>query len=509
MRRLLMHRLDGRTITVALASAVLMTHGAFAQEASNLSGAPVRKMTMESGPTAGKTQTLSLTVNRTYMVELDTDVDDIIVASPDIVSISAQSRRQVAIMGLKPGASNVVFLDGSGRKLLNLDVSVTNGVAGVAELQDLIKRYVPGSKVQVENVNGRIILAGSVQNAQSADRAVTLAAQFVDKPDQVLNLMTILGKDQVALKVRIVEMQRTMVKQLGINLSGSVGFGELNGTEWQNLFEGSTNNSFNIAGSALGGLSASVGSVNMVGGAVQSSVAAGLNALERVGLLRTLAEPNLTALSGESAKFLAGGEYPIPVAQDQGKIGIQFKPYGVGLGFTPVVLSEGRISLQVSTEVSELSPIGSYQSTGVSGVDPTTGVAIVTSSISVPALKVRRAETTVELPSGGSLVIAGLIQQQTKQSLEGVPGVKDTPILGALFRSRDFQNDETELVVIVTPYLVDPTDPQKLRTPDEGYVTARDAETVFFGKLNEIYKVPGSNAGTTTAPKGSGGFILD
>jgi pilus assembly protein CpaC len=271
----------------------------------------------------------------------------------------------------------------------------------------------------------------------------------------------------------------------------------------------STANSFGIAGSALGGIAANLGYQNYTDGALQSSAGATFNALERVGLLRTLAEPNLTAISGESAKFLAGGEFPIPVAQDQGKIGIEFKPFGVGLGFTPVVLSQGRISLQVSTEVSELTNQGAFQSHSATTVDPNTGQTLVGQTISVPALKVRRAETTVEMPSGGSLVIAGLIQQQTKQSLDGIPGAKDIPVLGALFLSRDFQNDETELVVIVTPYLVDPTDPQGFRDPDRGFVMAQDARTMLFGKINDVYAAPGSGSSKAAAPKGASGFIID
>jgi pilus assembly protein CpaC len=304
-------------------------------------------------------------------------------------------------------------------------------------------------------------------------------------------------------------MQRSIVKQLGVNLAGDVSFGELDAGKFPTKGGFAVDNTFGVAGSALGGVAGNIGYSNTVGGIAQSAISAGINALERVGVLRTLAEPNLTAISGESAKFLAGGEFPVPVAQDQGKIGVEFKPFGVGLGFTPVVLSEGRISLQVSTEVSELSQQGAFSTGSGSYTDPTTGQTVVGQSLTIPSLKVRRAETTVELPSGGSLVIAGLIQEQTKQSLDGVPGAKDLPILGALFRSRDFQNDETELVVIVTPYLVDPTDPQNLRSPDRGYVTARDARTVFFGKLNDVYAVPGSAADKTPPPKGASGFIID
>lgn len=515
---------------VSLAAGGLMLSPAYAQVATDaLSGAPGERIAFGDTNTPAASRSLTLTVNKSYMLEFDADIDDIIVANPAIANVTARDRRRIAIMGVAPGASNIVFLDRSGRKLMVVEVSVTDGVAGLDQLRDLIRRYSPESKVQVEGVNGKIILAGVVPNMVANDRVVTLARQYA-KEDGVINMMTVSGKDQVTLKVRVVEMQRSVIKQLGVNLSGSLSFGELTPTllatainpvtgaaqltgevidaMFDQTVSISSSNSFAVAGSPLGGLAANLGYANAVNGFPQSSVGAGLNALERVGVLRTLAEPNLTAISGESAKFLAGGEYPVPVAQDEGTIGIEFKPYGVGLGFTPVVLSEGRISLQISTEVSELTNQGAYQSRAISGFDPKTGLAI-SQTISVPALKVRRAETTVELPSGGSLVIAGLIQEQTKQSLDGTPGVKDLPVIGALFRSRDFQNDETELVVIVTPYLVDPTDPQKLRSPDDGFVTARDARTIFFGKLNQVYAAPGSAVDKAAAPKGASGFIFD
>ncbi len=511
-------------------AAALLADQSFAQQAPLAGAAPAstQKVNMADAASPNPTQTLTLTVNKTYMVEFDTDVDDIIVANPAIANVTARDRRRVAVMGVSQGESNIVFLDKSGKKLLVLDVSVTEGIAGMDQLRQLINKYVPGNKVQVESINGKVILAGSVANISAADRVTMLARQYAKDDASVLNMMTIEGKDQVTLKVRVVEMQRSVIKQLGINLSGSVSFGEFeppaltgvidpitgnfvldggsNPASWSHTQTIATNNGFGVAGSALGGIAANLGYTNIFQGLEQSTANMRLNALERVGMLRTLAEPNLTAISGESAKFLAGGEFPVPVAQDQGKIGIEFKPFGVGLGFTPVVLSEGRISLQISTEVSELTQQGGYQSTVSSSGS---GGTPVSTTISVPALKVRRAETTVELPSGGSLVIAGLIQEQTKQSLDGVPGVKDMPVLGALFRSRDFQNDETELVVIVTPYLVEPTDPQNLRTPDKGYVTARDARTVFFGKLNEVYAVPGAAADKTNPPKGPFGFIFD
>ncbi len=251
---------------------------------------------------------------------------------------------------------------------------------------------------------------------------------------------------------------------------------------------------YGINGALLGGLN---GAIKHTSGS--TSVTGDLQAFERVGLTRTLAEPNLTAISGEAAKFLVGGEFPVPTGEDNtGKVSIEFKPFGVGLGFTPVVLSSGRISLKLSTEVSELSNQGSFSlATGAGG--PT---------LVVPSLTVRRAETTVEMPSGGALMIAGLLQDKSNQNLDFLPGVKDIPILGALFRSRDFQSGQTELVIIVTPYLVSPTSPAELQTPLDGVETASDVDTIFLGRLNKTYKhEPEATSGRTY--QGPYGYVVE
>ena len=203
-----------------------------------------------------------------------------------------------------------------------------------------------------------------------------------------------------------------------------------------------------------------------------------LKALEQVGLVHMLAEPNLTAVSGETAKFLAGGEFPVPAGRDQqGNVSIQFKQFGVGLSFTPVVVSPGRISLQLSSEVSELTNTGSFILSGTGNT-----------GLTIPALSVRRAETTVELPSGGSFAVAGLMQHNTKQVIDGFPGVKDLPVLGALFRSRDFADDQTELVVLVSAYLVEPNTESAFAAPTDGFVAPSDPETLLMGRLNAVYK---------------------
>jgi len=224
--------------------------------------------------------------------------------------------------------------------------------------------------------------------------------------------------------------------------------------------------------------------------------------------VHTLAEPNLTAISGETAKFLAGGEFPVPGGRDnQGNVSIIFKQFGVGLSFTPVVLSENRISLQISTEVSELTNTGAFTLAGGTVSDPNTGTTITTPGLTIPALNVRRAETTVELPSGGSFAIAGLLQHTTKQQLDAFPGLKDMPVLGALFRSRDYQNDETELVVLVSTYLVNPTHETRLASPTDNFVSPSDPETILMGHINAI-RPPDPNS-LKSAGNTKIGFIVE
>ncbi len=454
-------------------------------------------------------RTLKMALNKTTILEFDEDVDDILVANPGIADVLARSKRRIAVMGRGKGESGIIFMGKDGRELLSLDVVVAG--QGVTELQALIERFVPQSNIKADFVNGAIVLSGSTHSLADADLAIQLSRQYVTDGRPVINMVSISGKDQVLLKVRIVEMQRSVVKQLGVNLSGAVNVGELTSTAADAInrtVSVATANSFGLSGGPLGGLSAAAGYQNYVGDNLQSSIGGALDMLERVGLVRTLAEPNLTALSGENAKFLAGGEFPVPSgSDDNGNISLSFKPFGVGLGFTPVVLSAGRISMRISTEVSEITNQGGFQAGGQVVVDGN-GNTYTTPAIVVPAVKVRRADTTVELPSGGSLVVAGLIQEQTRQAMDAIPGAGDIPVLGALFRSREFINDETELVIIVTPYLVDPTDPNRLREPDDGYVTPRDGKTILFGKLNEVYGVEGNSAGAGEMHSGAG-FIID
>jgi len=431
-------------------------------------------------------QHLTLGLNKAAIIELDADAKDVLVSSPDIADAVVKTPRRIFLLGTKTGQTNAFVFDDKGHQVLSLDVRVEKDVTDLAAM---MKANLPNSAIKVAAINDTVVLTGRVSGAAEATRATDLAAGFTGDPKKVVNMLSISDGEQVMLRVHISEMQRQVAKQLGINMSGVK---IINGTP----FAISTANPYGLLGSALSDLSgAQVGqtcapgssAINPVGalaGAgicnVQNNVQGSLNALETVGLLHTLAEPNLTAVSGETAKFLAGGEFPVPGGRDQqGNVSIQFKQFGVGLAFTPVVLSPGRISLQISTEVSELTNTGSFTLSGINGNG---------SAVTIPALNVRRAETTVELPSGGSFAIAGLMQHTTKQQIDAFPGVKDLPVLGALFRSRDFQNQETELVVMITAYLVNPTSEAQLAMPSDGFITPTDPETLLLGHLNTIYK---------------------
>jgi pilus assembly protein CpaC len=454
---------------------------------------------VRAGGTGPHSQRLNLPLNKAAIVELPVDARDVLVSNPKIVDAVVRTPRRIFLVGMTVGQSNAFFFAGDGRQLLNLEIRVERDMA---VLQDLIRRSVPGSEIKVEQVNDNVILTGRVRSMADADAAAQIATRYVSDPgkppraDAVVSKLAMKGGDQVLVKVRVAEMQRTLAKQFGVDLSSAFNIGKhlplaLN-----------SSNPFSLLGQAL---SASqrfqIGDLDR-----GNSVEGVIRAMERTGMIRTLAEPNLTAVSGEAAKFLAGGEFPVPVSRDKdGNVQIEFKPFGVGLGFTPVVLSEGRISLRISTEVSEITGENAFVSQG--GIVVVDGVTYTVPGITIPGLRVRRAETTVELPSGGSIVMAGLLQQQTRQNIDGVPGIKNVPVLGSLFQSRDYQNGETELVVIVTPYLVDPARPQDLATPLDNFVPASDMETVLLSRMNAVYGAPGG-APVKGDVKGPVGFIV-
>lgn len=427
------------------------------------------------------------------VIELPVDARDILVSDPQIADARVRTPRQIYIIGTAVGITSALFFDEQGKQILNLEITVSLDISAAAAS---LAMHFPDNKLTVEGLGGNLTVSGRVPNLAAANRAISIVRRFVEADENIVNLLTIEGDEQVLLKVRVAEMRRTITKQLGINLLGNFNRGGGSG------FQANTSNQFSIAGRLLGGLTA--GANKTVPGPTvpplsstpalsltTNSLTGVLQALERDGLVHVLAEPNLTAVSGEAAKFLAGGEFPVPTGRDRdGNIIITFKQFGVGLGFTPVVLSDGRISLRMSTEVSQ-----------VSNEQAVTLVGLV-----IPGLSVRRAETTVELPSGGSLVIGGLLQDDIRKAVDGIPGLKDIPILGSLFRSSDFQSNETELVIIVTPYLVKPVNEDELRLPTDGFAPASDFDDFILGRMSGVYK---RNAEAGASLQGPYGFIME
>jgi pilus assembly protein CpaC len=473
LRRRRLPALPGGMACLALAASLV-----FAMPAQALVG-EAQLVKVDQGGLGGASRSVVLGLNKAAVVELPIAARDVLVSDPKIVDAVVRTAKRIYLIGLKVGQTNAFFFNERGQQIVNLEIRVERDLSG---LRDTLHQYFPDARIDVQAMNDHIVLSGSVASAADAGKARELAARYVGSEDNVLNMLAIEGKEQVMLKVTVAEMQRSVIKQLGVDLSAAGSIGNL-------ALNLATTNPFSIQGQALGGVSTT--GTQFTSG--DTTIGASLKALEEDGLVRTLAEPTLTAISGEGAKFLAGGEFPVPTAKDQdGNITVTYKPFGVGLAFTPVVLSEGRISLKISTEVSEL----------------TTQGQVVQNGLTIPALKVRRAETTLEMPSGGSLVMAGLLSDATKQNIDGVPGAKDLPVLGQLFRSRDYQKNETELVIVVTPYVVDPVNRQKIALPTDGFAPASDMDTILMGKLNATYGVKGA-APTDKKLEGPVGFVVD
>jgi pilus assembly protein CpaC len=443
------HYLTRLSLSLACALMSGLALPVWAQEAT--------QMSVQTQNARGKTQVLKLPIGRSAIVDLPVDASDVFVSNPKVADAVLRTPRRIFVLGTGPGTSDALFFDRTGRQILSLSIYVE---AATDQISDIIKRLYPNSHVEVQALNDRIVLSGQAASVNEADQIAQLAASYVKEAANVINLLSIAGKDQVAIKVQVVEVNRTVIKQLGF--STLIATGMNSGNSWNASFSPS----YGVNQQLKGGITAlrSIAKGN-------DSIANGLQAFERAGLVRTLAEPNLTAVSGESAKFLAGGEFPVPVGRDnQGNITVEFKPYGVGLGFTPVVLSDGRISLKVSSEVSELTNDG----------------ALVLTGLVIPGLNVRRNENTVEMASGESIMLAGLLQSKYKQTIDSIPGMTSLPVLGALFRSRDFLNEQSEMVVILTAYIVSPTAPGNIQTPADGLIIPNDLETIFLGRVNKV-----------------------
>jgi pilus assembly protein CpaC len=429
---------------------------------------------------------LSLGVGKSVVIDLPRDVKDVLVADPKIANAIIRSAQRAYIIGAAVGQTTIVFFDSSGQQISAYDIAVKRDLNG---LHAALKQLLPNSDIQVDGLGDSVVLTGNVATPVEAQQAADLAARLAGA-DKVVNQIAVKGRDQVMLKVTVAEVSRSLIKQLGIDLSANLSYGSA-------VVTFNNSNPFTANGQPLvsgNSLATAFGS--------KPSVSATLRAMESAGVVRTLAEPNLTAISGESATFIAGGEFPVPTGvtcqtQASGAVGqcspsVAFKKFGISLNFTPVVLTEGRISLHVMTEVSEVS----------------TDHSINISGLTVPSIKTRRAETTVEIPSGGAMALAGLIQSQQKQAINGLPGIDTLPVLGSLFRSRDFVNNQTELMVLVTPYIVRAVRPKDLSRPDDGFAAAADPQADLLGSINRIYGVPG-HTDPSQSYRGTYGFITD
>ena len=654
---------------LALVSTVLLAGGGHARAQSahawpGLKGEPDGERVNVSlgGSAGGPSRNLSLPKGKSAVIELPVDARDVMVSNPKVADVVLSTPRRIYVLGQDGGQTDATFIDGMGRQILRLNIRVDNDTSAVAET---LNHILPGSSIHVEAVNDRLILSGEAPSAGDADKALRVAQSFVEKPEDVLNMISVAEPEQVMLKVRIVEVNRQIIKQLGVNLQALVGqvggsqfsignaptygvngsfLGGFSGGYQVNttsqpaaasslsalglLFPGLSQASGVLAGAQAAGIglssigtivstfltggsglstaqssfsqtylngllgnvstnytpivgtttlptetvtaaSAGISASNLQslsqgylnGGVVPNGLvnagtvltgpqrawfnafytqlpsynaalantssssqtvnsglagSKGLNqgesmlqAYEQTGLIRTLAEPNLTAISGESAKFLAGGEFPVPVSEDNnGRVTVEFKQFGVGLGFTPVVLSNGRISLKLSTEYSELTNVGGF--TLSNSNTTTSGTTSSAPGLSIPGLNVRRAETVVEMPSGGAMMIAGLLESVNKQSVASLPGLNNLPVLGALFRSRDFLEGETELVVIVMPVLVKSTRPDLLQTPADGLQVADDPSAYLLGRLNKsITSNPAPPPAAVQSYKGPFGYVVE
>ena len=487
-----------RIVSIRLARTILVLVGLFsAVMLSHASAASV------------KDTTFYVPINRSELITTKGNMSEVIITDPDVADVYVHGRNKVSVIGKVIGQTTLRIFDKDNKVLKDVDVVVTYDLPAIRKA---LREFLPNEVIGVELVNTRIALTGNVSGAEAAATAIEVAEQFVlgkldaegavrgvaynaENPSPILNLMKISSGQQVMLRIRIGEIERTALKNFGTNLqfskNGSSGFqiGTGAGRVITDPDTGVANfafNSFEAANDAFAGISGSVtGSRGGVSGLIE--------ALERDGLVKILAEPNLVAISGEQAEFLAGGEFPIPVPQDGDTTTIEYRPFGVALRFTPYVLGENRIRVQVQPEVSDISNDRTFETAG---------------GIVAPSLVTRRASTTVELSPGESFMIAGLISDITTANIDQLPGLSEIPILSALFRSTSFQRNETELVIAVTPYLVDPVKSDAVKLPTDEFRHATFLESIFYGALGTVDRASRHYADNPSL-EGPVGFITD
>jgi pilus assembly protein CpaC len=455
----------------------------------------------------GSARRITMGVGKSIIVDLPQDAGEIFVGNPAVANAIVRSPRKIYIIGHGTGQTTIYAMDKQGHRIATFEMSIGRDIG---ELQAILHAAMPSARIIARTVNDSIILTGEVDSPGDMQTAIDIAKGFSDsivrdaptgamaapggappKTGMVVNALTIKGRDEVMIKVTIAEIQRNIAKQLGISTSSLTG-------NWGSFVQ---DNPFTVNSGAL--TTGALKTASNFGGAW--SLTQSLVAFERQGVAHTLAEPNVTAVSGESAKFTVGGEVPIITgyscngpsngggSYNNGCVPtVDYKPYGVTLNFTPVVLSSGRISLRLATEVSEIDPATSS----------------VMNGMSVPGFRTRRHETTVELPSGGSIATAGLIEDMSNQAQNGTPGVMNLPVLGQLFRSRDYRRQETELMIVATPYLVKPVPNSALARPDDNFASANDPQAWLLGRVNKLYSTT-DNPEAAAHFSGRVGFIHD
>jgi pilus assembly protein CpaC len=463
-----------------------------------------------AAPSFAASSAFYVPINRSELVTTSSDMSEVIITDPDVADVFVHGKRKVSVIGKAIGQTTLRVFDADHKLLRSMDVSVTYDLPAVRRA---LREYLPNERIGVSMINTRMALTGTISSAEAAGTAIEIAEEFVrgkligdqansrkkfvegndvtaGEVSPIINLMKISAGQQVMLRIRIGEIQRSALKNLGVNLTafngGTSGFqlgtgaGRFGNVTGDVPVFGAGQFAFSEASDAFG--------IGRVTGEVAGfDLAAAVDALERDGILKVLAEPNLVALSGEEAQFLAGGEFPIPVPQQLGTTTIEYKPFGVALKFTPYVLSENRLRIQVNPEVSEIS---------------NERVIETSDGFTAPSIVTRRASTTVELAPGESFMIAGLIRDNMISQIDELPGVGEIPVLSALFRSTSFQRNETELVIAVTPYLVDPLKGSDVKLPTDDFKPASFMESIFFGAIS-------GTRGNNPSVEGPSGFMVD
>jgi pilus assembly protein CpaC len=489
-----MFRIAYRLRDILTATAIFAACCTFAATQSFAESKPVDRFA-QAPAGSSSVKRINMGVGKSLIIDLPRDAAEIFVADPKVANAIVRSARKLYVVAIANGQTSIYAMDAQGAPIATFEISTGRDVA---ELDSILRAAIPGTEVVSRTVNDTIILTGMVNTASEAQMALDIAKGFAGSAaaaggapggdSKIINSLSIRGRDQVMLKVTIAEVRRSVLKQLGV--TGAIARGS-----WGAL---SNNNSFSVNSAISPNTFANIGNyANMAAaGSIVAGLSAQIQAYENNGVARVLAEPTVTAVSGESAKFTVGGEIPVPsgttCSNGSCSTGVSYKTYGVTLNFTPIVLAEGRILLRLATEVAE--------------IDPTITVNYGYGAVS--AFRTRKNETSVELPSGGSIVTAGLIETLSQQALNGLPGLMNLPILGALFRSRDYQREETELLIVVTPYIAKPSKPADLAKPTDNFYDATDPQAVLLGRVNRIYSTT-SNPKVIEGFSGRFGFIAD